>query len=60
MVDTLDTVRTVAVGVTGQHVCLFGLPDIVSIFVGIATFIYLVIKIRRELVEKRKGDSNSR
>ena len=60
MIDTLDTTKTIGVGILGQHVCLIGLPEIVSILVGLATFVYLIIKIRRELVGKnRKSDSNS-
>ena len=54
----LDTLKTTTVGVTASQVtCMQLLPDIISVCVGLATFTYLVIKIRKELYGKKKGNN---
>jgi hypothetical protein len=46
----LDTLKTTGMGIGGFWLSLWSiLPEIVSLFVGIATIVYLVIKIRKEL-----------
>jgi len=45
-----DSVKTVAVGVTGAAITGLGiLPDVTSVLVGFCTIIYLSIKIYKEL-----------
>ena len=58
MDGAVDTVKTATVGIVGGQVtCLGILPDLISIFVGIATFIYLGIKIKKELDAKKTRKS---
>jgi len=46
----LDTLKTTGAGVSGWWLSISGwLPQIVSLCVGIATLVYLIIKIRKEL-----------
>ena len=46
----LDTLKTTGAGMGGWLLSVSGwLPGIVSLSVGIATLIYLIIKIRKEL-----------
>ena len=46
----VDTLRTASAGVAATWINCFGLlPEIVSVAVGIATLVYLIIKIRKEL-----------
>ena len=46
----IDTLKTTAVGVASATAISLGiLPDMVSVAVGIVTFFYFVIKIRKEL-----------
>ena len=46
----LDTLKTAGAGVTATWInCFKVLPEIVSVSVGIATLVYLIIKIRKEL-----------
>ena len=46
----LDTLRTVAAGSGTYTVMYLGiLPDLVSLGIGIATLVYLIVKIIREL-----------
>ena len=48
-----ETLRTSATGLGGFWLSLWGwLPEIVSLSVGIATLLYLIIKIRKELKTK--------
>ena len=48
-----DTLKTSATGLGGFWISMWGwLPEIVSLSVGIATFIYLIVKIRKELRTK--------
>ena len=50
MIDSLETVKTSIVGLGGFWLSLWGwLPQIVSLLVGIATLVYLIIKIKKEL-----------
>ena len=47
MIDTLKTTRA---GVRGWWLSVSGwLPEVISLCVGVATLIYLVIKITKEL-----------
>ena len=46
----IDTIKTTTYGVGGFWLSLWGwLPQIVSLGVGIATLVYLIIKIKKEL-----------
>ena len=45
-----DTLKTTAVGVGSAAAISLGiLPDLISVAVGIVTFLYFVIKIKKEL-----------
>jgi len=46
----IDTLKTTGAGIGGFWISLWTwLPEIVSLSVGIATIVYLVVKIRKEL-----------
>ena len=46
----IDTLRTTGAGVSGWWLSVSGwLPEVISLCVGIATLVYLIIKIKREL-----------
>tara|TARA_Y100001936_G_C15615022_1_gene428645 strand:+ start:244 stop:393 length:150 start_codon:yes stop_codon:yes gene_type:complete len=46
----VDSVKTTFVGMTGMSVTwLEWMPVVVRILVGLATFVYLLVKIRKEL-----------
>jgi len=46
----LDTLKTTGAGMSGWWLSISGwLPEAVSLMVGIATLLYLIIKIRKEL-----------
>ena len=46
----LDTLKTTGAGVSGWWLSISGwLPEVVSLGVGIATLLYLIIKIYKEL-----------
>jgi hypothetical protein len=48
--NMLDTLRTETIGVSGWWLSISGwLPELVSLSVGIATLVYLIIKIGKEL-----------
>ena len=50
MSSIIDTLKTTGAGVSGWWLSVSGwLPQIVSLSVGIATLIYLIIKIYKEL-----------
>ena len=50
MIENLDTLRTGGIGVGSWWLTVSGwLPDFVSVCVGIATIVYLVIKIYKEI-----------
>ena len=45
-----DTLKTTAVGATSVAAMELGvMPDIVSMAVGIVTFLYFIIKIKKEM-----------
>ena len=45
-----DTLKTTAVGVGSAAAISLGiLPDLVSVAVGVVTFLYFVVKIKKEL-----------
>lgn len=51
----LDTIKTCGIGVGGFWVSLWEvLPDIVRLGVGVATLIYLIMKIRKEMNEGKR------
>ena len=46
----IDTLKTTGAGVSGWWLSVSGwLPEVVSLSVGIATLVYLIVKIRKEL-----------
>ena len=48
--DMLDTLKTEGIGIGGWWLSVSGwLPELVSLGVGVATLVYLIIKIRKEL-----------
>jgi len=48
--DILDTLKTEGIGIGGWWLSVSGwLPELVSLGVGVATLVYLIIKIRKEL-----------
>jgi len=50
MLDIVDTLKTTGAGVGGWWLSISGwLPEVVSLCVGIATLIYLIVKITKEL-----------
>jgi len=56
-----DTLKTVGVGLSGNIIAGLGvLPDILSVAVGIVTFIYVILKIKKEVyyAKERKEGSN--
>ena len=49
----IDTLKTTGAGMGGWWLSISGwLTDVVSLSVGVATLIYLAIKIRKELITK--------
>ena len=47
----IDTLKTTGAGISGWWLSVSGwLPELVSLSVGIATFIYLIVKIKKEYV----------
>tara|TARA_Y100000593_G_C4322896_1_gene344884 strand:- start:6413 stop:6568 length:156 start_codon:yes stop_codon:yes gene_type:complete len=50
MIEAIDTLKTSGVGIGGWWLSVSGwLPEMVSLCVGIATLLYLLIKIKKEL-----------
>ena len=50
----IDTLRTTGAGISGWWLSISGvLTDFVSLSVGIATLLYLIIKISKELRTKQ-------
>jgi hypothetical protein len=48
--DILETLKTEGIGISGWWLSVSGwLPGIVSLMVGMATLVYLIIKIKKEL-----------
>jgi hypothetical protein len=53
MIDAIDTLKTTGAGIGGWWLSVSGwLSDVVSLLVGIATLVYLVIKIVKEITSK--------
>ena len=49
----LDTLKTTSAGIGGFWISLWTwLPEFVSLSVGIATIVYLIVKIKKELRTK--------
>ena len=50
MLDMVDTLKVEGIGISGWWLTVSGwLPELVSLGVGIATLLYLVIKIYKEI-----------
>ena len=50
MIENLDTLKTGGIGIGSWWLTVSGwLPDLVSVCVGIATIVYLVTKIYKEI-----------
>ena len=48
--DIFETLKTEGIGISGWWLSVSGwLPGLVSLMVGMATLMYLIIKIRKEL-----------
>tara|TARA_Y100000310_G_scaffold31781_1_gene30104 strand:+ start:386 stop:538 length:153 start_codon:yes stop_codon:yes gene_type:complete len=48
--DIFETLKTEGIGISGWWLSISGwLPELVSLGVGVATLIYLIIKIGKEL-----------
>ena len=48
--DIFETLKTETIGISGWWLSISGwLPGLISLSVGIATLIYLIIKIKKEL-----------
>ena len=48
--DILETLKIEGIGISGWWLSVSGwLPDVISLMVGAATLVYLVIKIKKEL-----------
>ena len=46
----IDTLKTTGAGVSGWWLSISGwFPELISLSVGLATLIYLIIKIKKEL-----------
>ena len=46
----IDTLKTTGTGISGWWLSISGwLPEVVSLCVGVATLVYLIVKIRKEL-----------
>ena len=53
MTEIADTLKTTGAGLSGWWLSVNGwFPEVVSLLVGIATLLYLVIKIGKELNSK--------
>tara|TARA_R100001530_G_scaffold136082_1_gene115188 strand:+ start:645 stop:806 length:162 start_codon:yes stop_codon:yes gene_type:complete len=50
MLENLDTLKTGGIGIGSWWLTVSGwLPDLVSVCVGIATIVYLITKIAKEI-----------
>ena len=50
MLDAVDTLKTTGAGMSGWWLSISGwLPEMVSLSVGIATLLYLILKIYKEI-----------
>ena len=53
MLDAIDTLKTSGIGMGGWWLSISGwFPEVISLLVGIATLVYLIIKISKELRTK--------
>ena len=53
MLDAIDTLKTGGIGMGGWWLSISGwLPELISLCVGMATLVYLVIKIHKEIRRK--------
>ena len=53
MIDIVDTLKTSGIGMGGWWLSISGwLPEVISLLVGMATLVYLIIKIKKELGTK--------
>ena len=53
MLDAIDTLKTSGIGMGGWWLSISGwLPEVISLLVGMATLVYLIIKISKELRTK--------
>ena len=53
MIDIVDTLKTSGIGMGGWWLSISGwLPEVISLLVGMATLVYLIIKIKKELEKK--------
>ena len=53
VIETIETLKTSGVGIGGWWLSISGwFTDVVSLGVGIATLVYLIVKIRKELRTK--------
>ena len=53
MLDAIDTLKTSGIGMGGWWLSISGwLPEVISLLVGVATLVYLIIKIKKELRAK--------
>ena len=53
MIDIVDTLKTSGIGMGGWWLSISGwLPEVISLLVGMARFVYLIIKIKKELETK--------
>ena len=50
MIDAIDTLKTTSAGIGGWWLSVSGwLPEVISLLVGVATLVYLIIKIVKEI-----------
>ena len=50
MIDAVDTLKTTGAGMSGWWLSVSGwFPELVSLSVGIATLVYLTVKIYKEV-----------
>ena len=48
----LDTLKTEGIGISGWWLSVSGwLPEIISMLVGIATLVYMIVKIKKEITK---------
>ena len=46
----LDTLKTEGIGLSGWWLSISGwLPEMISMLVGLATLVYMIVKIKKEL-----------
>ena len=56
----IDSLKTTTIGITGISVTwLEWVPMIVRVLVGLATFVYIIVKVIRE-IKLMKGSNNAK